>query len=171
MVAGGGIGDGTSVLVGGTLVAVGGGTSVAVGGIGVSVGTGVAVGGTGVLVAVGGTGVFVRVGGISVLVGVGGIGVFVLVGARVGTFVGGGRGVFVSDSRGRRVAVGGIRVDVGTAVDVLVGGTGVLESVLVGTSVSVGTKTVTACSVRAAAVSKLATASSTMFNGGSVAGI
>jgi hypothetical protein len=61
---------------------------------------------------------------------------------------------------------------VGTIVDVLVSdGRGVSEIVLVGTSVSVGTKTVTACSVRAAAVSKLATARSTKFNGMSVAGI
>jgi hypothetical protein len=57
-------------------------------------------------------------------------------------------------------------------VDVLVSeGRGVKEAVLVGVSVSVGTKIVTACSVRAAAVSRLETASSTMLSGSIVSGI
>jgi hypothetical protein len=44
-------------------------------------------------------------------------------------------------------------------------GKGVGERVAVGTSVCVGTKAVTACSVSAAAVSRLETARSTMFSG------
>jgi hypothetical protein len=109
-------------------------------------------------------GVFVSVGGMLVLVAVGGTGVDVLVGGRVGTLVGGGAGVLVSASRGRRVAVGGISVRVGATV-LVSDGRGVKEAVRVGTSVSVGTKTVTTCSVRAAAVSRLATARSRIFNG------
>ena len=105
------------------------------------------------------------------MVAVGGTGVGVLLGTRVAVFMGGGAGVCVSDSRWRRVGVGGTRV--GEEVEVLVssGGTGVRESVLVGTNVSVGTKTVTARSVSAAAVSKLATAKSKMFKGCRVAEI
>jgi hypothetical protein len=114
-------------------------------------------------------GVLVAVGGTLVLVAVGGIGVGVLVGTRVAVFGGRGIDVLVAISRGRRVRVG--KIFVGTRVDVLVssGGTGVSELVLVGMSVSVGTKAVTTCSVSAAAVSRLETARSMRFNGMSVA--
>jgi hypothetical protein len=55
-------------------------------------------------------------------------------------------------------------------VDVLVSeGKGVKDGVLVGISVSVGTNTVTTCSVSAAAVSRLETARSTRFRGTRVA--
>jgi hypothetical protein len=68
------------------------------------------------------------------------------------------------------VGVGGTRV--GVNVEVLVSeGSGVNEAVLVGVSVWVGTKTVTACSVSAAAVSRLETASSTMLSGWMVSGM
>lgn len=136
-------------------------------------GTGVSLGGTGV--SVGGTGV--SVGGM--VVGVGGIGV--RDGVRVRTLVG--------------VRVGGLRVGVGLATITRVGGMRVLLTsvgvmvtkrlcvsvacgvreagacVLVGVSVWVGTKTVTICSVRAAAVSKLETARSTMLIGSSLMGM
>jgi hypothetical protein len=68
------------------------------------------------------------------------------------------------------VRVGGTRV--GVNVEVLVSeGSGVNEAVLVGVRVWVGTKTVTACSVSAAAVSRLETASSTMLSGWMVSGM
>ena len=71
------------------------------------------------------------------------------------------------DSRGRRVRLGvmvtkcgGVEVDVSEA-----GTSGVKLAVLVGDRVAVGTNTVTACSVRAAAVSRLETARSSMLMG------
>jgi hypothetical protein len=78
------------------------------------------------------------------------------------------------------VAVGGTRV-LRTRVGVMVTkrlcvsvGSGVREAgtgVALGTRVSVGTKTVTTCSVNAAAVSKLETAKSTRLIGSSVIGM
>ena len=65
--------------------------------------------------------------------------------------------------RGRFVRVGVI-VTKRLGVDVSVG-KGVRVSVAVGTRVCVGTNTVTACSVSAAAVSRLETARSTIFSG------
>jgi hypothetical protein len=123
-----------------------GGTSVAVGGMSVG-GTSVAVGGMGVVV--GGTGV--------------------LVGAGRGVFVRGGINGAGVASRGRRVLLGVI-VTKRRGVSV---GLGVMDAVFVGTIVfvSVGTNWVTACSVRATAVFKFATAKSTIFKGISVAGI
>lgn len=135
------------------------GTGVSVGGISVSVGTGLRVSvGTGVSVAVG-MGVGVRD---AVIVGTG---VFVGAGVLVGR---GGRGVAVG--RGRRVRVGGGRVDVGRRVAVSVG-RGVNVAVFVGVRVGVGTNSVTACSVSAAAVLKLETARSTISSGAMVTGI
>jgi hypothetical protein len=55
-----------------------------------------------------------------------------------------------------------VKVGREVAVDVFVG---VSEAVFVGTSVSVGTKTVTTCSVSAAEVLRLETAKSTISNG------
>ena len=81
-----------------------------------------------------------------------------------GVLVGRGVDVLVAISLGRRVRVGAERV--GTRVGMTVSdGRGVIEAVLVGTIVSVGTNTVTTCSVSAAAVSRLETARSTMFKG------
>ena len=78
----------------------------------------------------------------------------------VGWFAGGSVGCW------RRVRVGSGRVAVGRAVAVSVSaGSGVREAVCVGTAVGVGTNAVTACSVRAAAVLKLATAISSRFTG------
>jgi hypothetical protein len=119
-----------------------------------------------------------------------------VIGVFVRVKVGGGTGVLVQVAVGTgvrvRVAVGGLRVGVRLGTIVAVKGTRVLrgnvgvmvtkrrgvsvgdgvrdggESVLVGTSVSVGTKTVTTCSVNAAAVWKLETARSTMFRGSRV---
>jgi hypothetical protein len=65
--------------------------------------------------------------------------------------------------RGRLVRVG-VTVTKCLGVDVSEG-KGVRDRVAVGTKVCVGTKTVTTCSVSAAAVSRLETAKSTMFNG------
>jgi hypothetical protein len=65
--------------------------------------------------------------------------------------------------RGRLVRVG-VTVTKRLGVDVSEG-KGVREKVAVGTKVCVGTNTVTACSVSAAAVSRLETARSTMFSG------
>lgn len=128
------------------------------GGIGVSVSVG---GGTGVFVSVGsGTGVSVRVGsgvgGTRVLVG--GIGVFVRIGTRVE----------VRGGRTRLVPVG-VTVTKRRGVDVS-DGKGLGESVTVKMSVCVGTNAVTTCSVSAAAVSRLETAKSTIFNGSTVMG-
>jgi hypothetical protein len=140
------VGGGT--LVGGSVVAVGGG-SVRVGGTGVGGSVGVKVGrGVFVRVNVGGTGVFVRVGG-------GGMGVRVRVGTRV----------TVAGSRVRRGSVGVIvtsRLGVSDGCGVRDG-----DSVPVGSTlgVAVGTKAVTTCSVRAAAVSRLENARSTRFKG------
>ena len=129
------------------------GIGVLVSGIGVrvSVGIGVFVGGTAVGVLVG-RGVFVEVGA-GVLVGLG-----VEVGTRVG--VAGSRvlrgmvGVIVTNRLG--VSDGsGVREGVGVSVGTAVG-------------VAVGTKTVTTCSVNAAAVSRLETARSRMLMGTSV---
>lgn len=139
------------------------GVLASVGDGGGSVGGSVGVIGVFVRVKVGGgTGVLVRVAvgtGVRVRVAVGGLGVDVRLGTNVavkGTRVLLGRvGVMVTKRRGVSVVVG-----------VMDGG----ESVLVGTSVSVGTKTVTTCSVSAAAVWKLATARSTMLRGSRVMG-
>ena len=110
----------------------------------------------------------------------------------MGVSVGGGTGVDVG--RGVRVCVGGLstvglawKTDVAVIRGrlVIVGvivtkrlcvsvGWGVRDagpSVLVGAKVSVGTKTVTICSVRAAAVPKLETARSTILIGWRVRGI
>lgn len=136
---------------------------------------GISVGVGGSLVDVGGS--LVDVGGISVAVGgsgvsVGGIGVSVSVGMGVRVRVTIGWEVFVAWASGgsvgccRRVRVGSGRVAVGRAVAVSVSaGSGVREAVRVGTAVGVGTKAVTACSVSAAAVLKLATAISRRFTG------
>jgi hypothetical protein len=118
------------------------GASVAVGN-GVFVGTSVAVG-IGVSVMVGG-GIDVRVGGIWV---------GILVGVKVG--------------RARLVRVG-VTVTKRLGVEVEVSdGKGTGESVSVGSNVCVGTKTVTACSVSAAAVSRLEYARSTILIGATV---
>ena len=151
---------GTSVGVGGTSVGVGG-TSV-----GVLVGRGVLVGtSVGVLVGRGvlvGTSVGVLVGR-GVLVGTG-VSVGVRVGACVGALVGMGVGVW-SERRGFLVSVG-VKVKNRLAVAVVVGeSVAVGASVSVGTRVAVGTNTVTACSVRAATVSRFETAKSMTFNG------
>ena len=126
----------------------------------VSGGGGVSVGGS-VGVLVGGIGVRVRVTvggmGVRVRVAVGGL----EVGVRLGTNVA---------VKGTRVLLGRVGVMVTNRRCVSVG-CGVRdggESVLVGTSVSVGTKTVTICSVSAAAVWKLETAISTRLIGSSV---
>jgi hypothetical protein len=67
--------------------------------------------------------------------------------------------------RGRLVRVGVIVTKrLGVDVDVSEG-KGVGDRVAVGTRVCVGTNTVTACSVSAAAVSRLETARSTIFSG------
>lgn len=109
----------------------------------------------------------------------------VAVGGRTGVLVGGGRGVFVGAGRGvfvrggingAAVASRGRRVRVGVMVTNRLGvseGMGVSDGVSVGTIVlvAVGTNCVTACSVRATAVFKFATAKSTMLSGISVAGI
>jgi hypothetical protein len=136
----------SGIGVGGISVGVSGGgfvgTSVTVGN-GVLVGTSVAVG-IGVSVMVGG-GIDVRVGGIWV-----------------------GILVWVNVGRTRLVRVG-VTVTKRLGVEVEVSddkGTG--ESVLVGANVCVGTNTVTACSVSAAAVSRLAYARSTMLMGATV---
>ena len=95
-----------------------------------------------------------------VRVGVGG-------GGRVGVRVG---GLDVRVDRGLLVTVGVI-VTKRLCVSV---GSGVRDArtgVLLGVIVSVGTKTVTTCSVNAAAVPKLETARSTMLIGSSVMGI
>jgi hypothetical protein len=118
--------------------------------------TGVSVGAA----VVGGTGVLE---GVSVLVG-GGRGVKVLVGG-IRVDVGGGFSVKVGRARRVNVSVmvtklGGVDVDVSEA-----GTSGVRLAVLVGDRVAVGTNTVTACSVRAAAVSRLETAKSRMLIG------
>ena len=68
--------------------------------------------------------------------------------------------------RGRLVRVG-VTVTMCLGVDVSEG-KGVRERVALGTRVCVGTKTVTTCSVSAAAVSRLETARFTMFNGSMV---
>lgn len=111
------------------------------------------------LVSVGG-----RVGGIGVRVRVGDGGM--RVGVRVGREVGVRLGRITAVSVGRALLVNvGVIVTKRRCVSV---GTGVNEAgtgVLVGTSVSVGTKTVTICSVSAAAVSKLETANSTRLIG------
>ena len=121
-----------------------------VSGVGVSVGRGVTV-------------VGMRDGvrlGVRVRVAVGGR----VVGVRLGTLVG------VDVIRALRVPVGVIVTNpLGVSEGTEVGGTS--DAVLVGVTVAVGTKTVTICSVRAAAVSKLATARSTIFSGSSVIGI
>jgi hypothetical protein len=148
-------------------------TGVSGGGIGVSVsggGMGVSVsgGGTGVSVSVGGgTGVSVGV-GMKVFVGgmVGGIGVFVG-GTGVCVFV--GIKVEVKVERTRLVKVG-VTVTKRLGVDVS-DGKARGESVLVGTRVGVGTNIVTACSVSAAAVSRLETARFTIFSGSIVIAI
>ena len=104
-------------------------------------------GGTGVLVRVGGGGV--RVGGLDVRVAA---------------------GADVIVKRGRLVFVG-VMVTNRLCVSV---GCGVMDArafVAVGARVSVGTKTVTICSVSAAAVPKLETARSTMLIGSSVMGM
>ena len=149
---------GTSVT--GGSVAVGGGSVVARGGsVAVGGGSVVAVGGS---VAVGGTGV--RVGG----------GVLVEVGS--GVRVGGRVGVRLATTTAVRVARTRL-VTVGVMVTKRLGvsvGSGVREvgtGVLLGVSVPVGTKTVTICSVSAAAVPKFETARSTMLMGSSVMGI
>lgn len=84
--------------------------------------------------------------------------------------VGGGGGV--REARGRLVSVGvmvtkrgGVEVDVSEETI-----SGVKLAVLVGDRVAVGTNTVTICSVRAAAVSRLETARSRMLIGWIVAG-
>ena len=144
---------GGSVAVGGSLVAVGG-SSVGVGGSLVAVGgSSVGVGGTGV--GVGGNGVLVKVGG-----GVGG--------GRVGVRLAMTTAVRVL--RALLVTVGVIvtkRLCVSVGWGVNDAGIGVLLGVIV----SVGTKTVTICSVNAAAVPKLETARSTILIGSSVMGI
>lgn len=114
----------------------------------------------------------------------------------IGVFVTVGRGVLVAVGRGVRVRVGGGRgVGVRLAMMAAVGGmrvflarVGVIvtkrlwvsvgcgvsdagTAVLEGTSVSVGTKTVTTCSVSAAAVPKLETAKSTILSGSRVMGM
>ncbi len=148
LVGGGTSVGGSGVTVGGSGVSVGGG-SVRVGGTGVGGSVGVKVGrGVLVRVTVGGTGVFVRVGG-------GGMGVRVRVGIRV----------TVAGSRVRRGSVGVIvtsRLGVSDGCGVRDG-----DSVPVGSTlgVAVGTKAVTTCSVRAAAVSRLENARSTRFKG------
>jgi hypothetical protein len=165
------VGGGSGVLVSGG----GAGVSVSGGGTGVFVsvggGTGVSVGTTGVLVFVGGgTGVLVSVGGGLVFVGVEGGG---CVGVRLGAEVAVRAGTDVA-VQGSRVRLGtvGVMVTKRRAVSV---GSGVREgaSVCVGraVAVAVGTKTVTTCSVSAAAVSRLETARSTRFNGTIVTGI
>ena len=68
--------------------------------------------------------------------------------------------------RGRLVRVG-VTVTKRLGVDVS-DGKGVIERVAVGTRVWVGTNTVTACSVSAAAVSRLETAKSKIFKGSMV---
>ena len=109
----------------------------------------------GIDVFVGGTGVLVRVGG---GVRVGGLEVRVAAGADV--IVKRGRLVCVGVMVTKRlcVSVGCAVMDAGTFV-------------AVGARVSVGTKTVTTCSVSAAAVPKLETARSTMLIGSSVMGM
>ena len=114
------------------------------------------------------------VGGIGVLVGgaVGGIGVLVAVGngVRVGGLTVGVRLAMMTAVGAMRVLLAMVGVIVTKCLCVSVGcgvrdaGTGVP----VGANVSVGTKTVTICSVRAAAVPKLETAKSTMLIGSSV---
>jgi hypothetical protein len=112
-------------------------------------------------------GVFVRVGGkgVFVLVIVGGRGVGLGgLGVRVGTTT------LVAVPRGFLVKVGVIVTNclcVSVGCGVADGGT----SVLVGVMVSVGTKTVTTCSVSAATVPKLETARSTRLIGSRVMGI
>jgi len=136
------------------------GTGVSVSGIGVS-GTGVSVSGIGVSgtgVSVSGIGVSVGV-GINVLVG-GGMGVFV---GGTGVCVFGGIKVEVKVERTRLVKVG-VTVTKCLGVDVS-DGKGAGESVSVGLIVGVGTNIVTACSVNAAAVSRLETARFTMLSG------
>jgi hypothetical protein len=95
------------------------------------------------------------------------------VGVRVG-----GRDVGVRLGGITAVSVGRtLRVKVGVIVtkrrwvSVAIGVSDAGAGVLVGTSVSVGTNTVTACSVKAAAVSKLETAKSTRLIGASVTGM
>jgi hypothetical protein len=120
--------------------------------------------GYGVTGVVGGTAVVGVIGvleGVNVLVG-GGRGVKVLVGMRVDV-----GGIGVREARTRRVKVGvmvtkcgGVDVDVSEAET-----SGVKLAVFVGDRVAVGTNTVTACSVRAAAVSRLETARSRMLMG------
>lgn len=90
----------------------------------------------------------------------------------------GGRDVGVRLGAVVRVNVGrGLLVSVGVMVTKRLGVSdgegvkGISEAVLVGVPVSVGTKTVTICSVSAAAVSKLDTARSRMLSGSSVIGI
>ena len=151
------------------------GTSVTGGSVGTSV-VGTAVGSSVVGTAVGSSVVGTAVVGTSV-VGTAVVGVGVREGVMVGARVGGGRvgvrlammtGVRVD--RGLLVAVGVIvtkRICVSVGWGVRDAGTGVLLGVIV----SVGTKTVTICSVSAAAVPKLETARSTMLIGSSVMGI
>ena len=112
------------------------------------------------------------VGGIAVVGGGSGVRVRVTVGGagvRDGTLVG-VRLATITRVGARRVLLGscGVMVTNWRAVSV---GWGVSEIVVVGCSgirVSVGTKAVTTCSVRAAAVPKFEMARSTMFNGSRV---
>ena len=108
----------------------------------------------------------------------GGTGVFVLVRVGGGCVRVGGREVGVRLAT--TTEVGGIRVLLGKVGVIVTNrrcvsvGCGVRDAeirVPVGANVSVGTKTVTICSVRAAAVPKLETAKSTMLIGSSVRGI
>jgi len=108
---------------------------------------------------------------------VGGTGVFVRVGTdvRVGALVGGlevrvAAGAAVIVRRGRLVFVG-VMVTNRLCVSVACGVMDARAFVAVGARVSVGTKTVTICSVSAAAVPKLETARSTRLIGSSVMGM
>ncbi len=83
--------------------------------------------------------------------------------------VGAGTGVRVAVGRGRRVRVEGRGVKEARTVGVPEGsGVGLREAVAVRPAVGVGTNAMTACSVSAAEVLRLATAKSTMFTGSSV---